>query len=133
MAGDAAKERYGQAYIAQGNGDLVSVTDFTANYTNNASQVDTLRVKAAGYTPGIDTAIVSFNFVVGGTTGFERNFLRQCQRMEIVSLRVKLPDGRTLSYDGVYQNVDLNCPLDAAVTGSITFIGKLEAQAALAA
>ncbi len=132
MAGNASKERFGQAFIAQGNGDLVSVTDFTANLTSNAQQKHTLRRRGAGFTLGVQEATVSFNFLVGGTLGFERNFLRDCQKGIVRQLRVKMPDAAVLVYEGVYQTVDLNAPLDDAVNGSITFIGKLEEQSAAA-
>jgi len=126
------QEVFGKAYIAQGNGDLVTVTDFSVTLTNNAQQKHTLRRKGAGITLGTEESTVTFNFLIGGTNGFERSFLRDCQRGTIRQLRAKMPDadGKVLTYDGVYQSVDINGPLDDAVNGSATFIGKLESQAA---
>jgi len=130
MAGESKQEVFGQAFLAQGNGDLVSVTDFTLGLTNGGQQKHSLRKKGLGVTLGVEASTVSFNFLIGGTTGFERPFLRDCQRGTVKQLRAKMPDGTNLVYNGIYTQLDITGPLDDAVTGAATFVGKLENQAA---
>lgn len=118
---------YPQAFIAQGNGDLVQVTDFTASLTNNAKQKHTLRRKGAGITLGTEESTVTFNSIID-EDGPERDYWRDAQRGNIKQLRVKIPGGKVLTYNGTYKDVNLDGPLDDATKVSVTFIGKLEDQ-----
>jgi hypothetical protein len=128
---DNEQELFAKAFIAQGNGDLVRVTNFNLTFTNNGKQVHTLREDGAGVTLGVRECTISFDFVVG-ENGFERNYVKDIQDGKIVQLRSKFPGGRVLTANGIYTNVSLDAPLDDAVKGSINFVGKLEKQRAAA-
>lgn len=118
---------YPQAFLAQGNGDLLQVTNFTLNLTNNAKQVHTLRRKGSGVTLGTEESTVGFDFAID-EDGAERDYWKDVQRGTIRQLRAKIPGGKTLTVNGAYQGVDLDAPLDDATKGSASFIGKLEDQ-----
>lgn len=128
---DNEQELFAKAFIAQGNGDLVRVTNFNVTTTNNGKQVHTLREDGAGVTLGVRESTVSFDFVVG-ENGFERNYVKDVQDGKILQLRCKFPGGKVLTLNGIYTNVSLDAPLDDAVKGSIQFVGKLEKQRAAA-
>ena len=117
--------RYPQAYLAQGNGDLIQVTDFRITFANGAKLVHTLRRKGAGLTFGNPECTVSFNSAVD-EDGPERNYWKAAQRGEIKQLRAKIPGGVTLTINGAYSGVDLDGPLDAETKTAKNFIGKLE-------
>lgn len=121
---DSEQLIYPQAFIAMGNGDLMQVTDFTINLTNNAKQVHTLRRKGAGVTLGTEETTVSFNFKID-EDGPERNYWADVKRGTIRQLRAKGPNV-SWTINGAYQSVDLSAPLDDAVQGSATFIGRME-------
>lgn len=131
MANGTEQELFAKAFLAQGNGDLVRVTNFKVTTTNNGKQVHTLREDGAGVTLGVRESTVTFDFVVG-ENGFERTYIKDVQDGKIVQLRAKFPGGKVLTLNGIYTSVDLDAPLDDAVKGSITFIGKLEKQRAAA-
>jgi hypothetical protein len=128
---DNEQELFAKAFIAQGNGDLVRVTNFNVTTTNNGKQVHTLREDGAGVTLGVRESTVSFDFVLG-ENGFERNYVKDIQDGKIVQLRAKLPGGKVLTLNGIYTNVSIDAPLDDAVKGSMSFVGKLEKQRAAA-
>lgn len=128
---DNEQELFAKAFLAQGNGDLVRVTNFQVTTTNNGKQVHTLREDGAGVTLGVRESSVSFDFVVG-ENGFERNYVKDIQDGKIVQLRAKFPGGKVLTLNGIYTNVSLDAPLDDAVKGSMSFVGKLEKQRAAA-
>jgi hypothetical protein len=117
---------YPQAFIAQGNGDLLQVTNFTLSFTNGAKLKHTLRRKGAGHTLGNPETTVTYDAEID-EDGPERNYWRDAQRGTIRQLRAKIPGGRTtLTVNGVYSQVDLDGPLDDATKVKCTFIGKLE-------
>lgn len=115
---------YPKAFIAQGNGDLVQVTNFSITLTNNAKQVHTLRKKGAGITLGTQESTVSFDFVID-EDGPERNYWRDVMAGTIRQLRAKGPNV-SWTLNGAYQSCDLDAPLDDATKGSATFIGHME-------
>lgn len=125
------QELFAKAFIAQGNGDLVRVTNYQVKYTNNGKQVHTLREDGAGVTLGVRESNISFDFVIG-ENGFERNYIKDIQDGKIVQLRCKVPGTRVLTHNGIYTEITLDAPLDDAVKGSVTFVGKLEKQRAAA-
>jgi len=131
MADGTEQELFAKAFLAQGNGDLVRVTDFSVTTTNNGKQVHTLREDGAGVTLGVRESTVSFNFVVG-ERGFERNYIKDVQDGKIVQLRAKFPGGKVLTLNGIYTNVKLDGSIDDATKGSCEFVGKLEKQRAAA-
>ena len=106
---------------------MVQVTNFTVNLTNNAKQVHTLRRKGAGFSMGTEESTVSFDFAID-EDGAERDYWRDVQKGNVKQLRAKLPGGKTLVVNGVYQSLDLDAPLDDMTKGSASFIGKLEDQ-----
>ncbi len=117
---------YPQAFLAQGNGDLVQVTNFSMTLTNNAKQKHTLRRKGAGVTLGTQETTVTFDFEID-ENGPERNYWKDVMRGTIRQLRGKVPGGKTtLTVNGVYSGCDLDGPLDDATKGSATFIGHME-------
>lgn len=116
---------YPQAFLAQGNGDLVQVSNFTVTLTSNAKQVHTLRRKGAGVTLGTEETTVTFDFAID-EDGPERNYWRDVKRGTIRQLRAKIPGGAVLTINGVYSACDLDAPLDDATKGSCTFIGRME-------
>lgn len=120
-------EFFPKAFLAQGNGDLVQVSDFNLKTGNGGKQKHTLRRPGAGVTKGVDESTITFNFLVG-ENGFERDYIRDIQQGKIVNLRAKVPGGAVLSYTGIYTEITLDAPLDDAVKGSVTFVGALEDQ-----
>lgn len=121
-------EVFSKAYLAQGNGDLVRVTNFTINYGNGGKQVHTLREDGAGVTLGVRETSVSFDFPIGDTIGMERAYVKAIQDGTIVQLRAKIPGRKVFTMNGIYNAITLDAPLDDAVKGSCTFVGKLERQ-----
>lgn len=118
--------KYPQAYLAMGNGDLVSVTNFTVTLTNNGRQVHTLRRKGAGVLLGTQESTVTFDFVIS-EDGPERNIWRDVMRGTIRQIRAKAPGGKTtLTLNGMFTGCDLDGPLDDATKGSATFVGHME-------
>ncbi|MFZ5896812.1 MAG: hypothetical protein ACOY0T_37495 [Myxococcota bacterium] len=116
---------YPQSYLAQGNGDLVQVTDFKVAMTNKGKQVHTQRNPGAGVVKGKPECTVTFNFVID-EGGAERNYWRDVQKGIIRQLRAKTPGGRTLVINGMYTTCDLNAPLEDATGGSCTFVGRMD-------
>lgn len=116
---------YPQAYLAQGNGDLVEVTDFSVNLTNGAKQHHTMRKPGAGIVFTPDECTVSFNSALS-EDGAERNYWSDAQKKKIKQLRAKLPGGTTLTINGSYKDVNLDAPIDAATKVACTFVGVLE-------
>jgi hypothetical protein len=117
---------YPQAFIAQGNGDLMQVTNFNVTLTNNGKQVHTLRRKGAGVSRGVQESTVSFDFVID-EGGPERNYWRDVIRGIIRQIRAKVPGpSMVLTLNGMYTGVDLDGPLDAATKGSAKFVGHME-------
>jgi hypothetical protein len=124
---DNELEVFPRAYIAQGNGDLVKVTNLSWGIQNGAKIKHTLRKPGAGATVGPSEVMISFDFLIG-EDGFERDYIRDCQQGNIRQLRTKVPGGAVLTTNGVYQSVDLDGPLDDAVKGSCKFVAALEEQ-----
>lgn len=120
---------FSKAFLAQGNGDLVLVTNYSSKLSNGAKQKHTLRQAGAGITMGVTEAEITFDFLIG-ENGFERDYVRAIQRGQLVQLRSKVPGGAVLTYNGAYSNLQMDMPLDDAVKGTVTFIGKLEEQRA---
>lgn len=116
---------YPQAFLAQGNGDLMQVTNFRIAFTNNSKQVHTIRKKGAGFTMGNPECTVTFDAALD-ENGLERDYYKAARKGEIKELRAKLPGGVTKVVSGIYQAVDCDGPLDDAVKVSCTFIGRLE-------
>jgi hypothetical protein len=117
---------YPQAFLAQGNGDLLQVSNFTVTLTNNGKQVHTLRRKGAGVTMGTQETNVTFDAVID-EGGAERNYWRDVMRGTIRQIRAKAPGGKTVcTVNGMYKQCDLDGPLDDATKVSCTFIGHME-------
>lgn len=127
MAQTNEVEFYGKAFLAQGNGDLVTVTNYSVKMSNGAKQKHTLRRPGAGMTKGLRENEITFDFLIG-ENGFERDFVRDMDEGKVKQLRSKLPGGATLVYNGCYSDLQLDAPLDDAVKGTITFKGKMEDQ-----
>ena len=127
----AEQELFAKSFIAQGNGDLVRVTNYNVKFTNNGKQVHTLREDGAGVTLGVRESTISFDFVVG-ENGFEREYIKDIQDGKIVQLRAKIAGGKVLTHNGIYTTISLDAPLDDATKGSIEFVGKLDKQRAAA-
>ena len=110
---------YPKAFIAQGNGDLVQVVNFSITLTNNAKQVHTLRKKGAGITLGTQESTVSFEFVID-EDGPERNYWADVMAGTIRQLRAKGPriswtlNGATSAGSGTAVSASAN----ALVTGA---------------
>lgn len=118
-------ESYDQAYLAQGPGDFVQVTNFNISTTVNAKVKHTLRRAAAGVVLGRGEATVSFDLIVD-ETGPERAFHNDMITGREVQLRAKIPGGEVLTLDGKYGNITVDAPLDDAVKYSVGFMGKLK-------
>ncbi len=114
-----------KAAIAQGAGDLVSVTNFNVDFTNNAKVKHTLRRKAAGITLGNEECTVKFD-LEADETGLERDFITDVKRGTIKQLRIKLPGATTLVCKGAYSQASIDQPMDDACKVSMTFIGSLD-------
>ena len=119
-----SQEFFPTGRIALGNGDLVNVTNLKVSYSNNSAQVDTLRQENAGFTKGKKSCTVTFDAVVG-EYGEEADWFAYIQAVAKQQIRIKIP-GRTIPVNGVFTSIDLDVPLDAAITESLTFIGRLE-------
>lgn len=120
-----AQRKYGQSYVAQGNGDFVQCTSFTVTTTNNGKQVHTLREKGSGYVLGVEESTIKMEFAISDA-GPERDFHRQLKEGEPVLLRVKIPGGDVFSYNGVYTGVDMDGSLDDATKFSVNFVGHMD-------
>lgn len=116
---------YPKAFIAQGGGDFISVQNFSTGLTNNAKQVHTLREKGSGVTLGTQESTVSFDCVIS-EDGPERDFWRQCQEGERIQIRTKVPGGSVHTYNGVYNTINMDAPLDDATKVNASFIGHME-------
>jgi len=116
--------KYPQAFLAQGNGDLMQVTDFTVTVSNKGKQQHTLRRPQAGVVKGKPETKVSFNFAID-EDGIERPYIEDVLDGTIRQLRVKLPGGKTITIDGMYTDCTLNGPLEDATNGSAAFVGKI--------
>lgn len=114
-----------KAFIAQGNGDLVQVQNFTVTLTNNGTQIHTLRQKGAGVTLGTQETTVTFDAAIS-EDGSERNYWKDCMRGTIRQLRAKLPGRTVLIVNGIYTGVDFDGPIDGAAKVSCTFVGHME-------
>lgn len=112
-----------KSYIAMGSGDLGQVTDFNARTNNGAKQVHTLRNPQGGITFGPGESAVSANFVIG-EDGLERDYVRMVEKRQLKQLRVKIPHGEVWTYNGAFQEVQINGSIDDATKGSFTFVGK---------
>lgn len=120
----AEQKFYPKGKIAMGNGDLVDVTNISFEISNGAKQISTLRRKQAGFTLGPGEGKVSFSSVIS-EGGLERDYFKDCQKGKAAQLRIKLPGGLTLTYNGVYSSVKGDMPLDDATKVDCEFIGKL--------
>lgn len=116
---------YGRGRIAAGSGDLIDVTNIKLTTTNNAKQVHTIRRGAAGVTLGNQETTVTFDCAIG-EDGLERDYMKAVQKGIVQQVRIKVP-GETYTVNGVYKDTDFTLPLDAEITLSMTFIGRLEA------
>jgi hypothetical protein len=112
---------YPKAAIAMGNGDLVQVTNFNFDFTNNAKLKHTLRRKVAGVVKGNEEGTLKFDLEID-ETGPERDYFNLIKTGEIKQVRAKLPGGMTLVLKGAYQQLSLDQPLDDACKMSLTFI-----------
>lgn len=115
---------YERGRIAMGSGDLIDVTNVKIDLTNNGKQVHTLRQKGAGNVLGTEETTVTFDYVVSDQ-GEEADYFAMCKNGTIKQLRLKIP-GRTMTVNGIYKDVSIEMPLDDAIKGSCTFIGKME-------
>lgn len=115
---------YPRGRIAQGNGDLIDVTNIKLDHTNNAKQVHTIRQKGAGVTMGTEECTVTFDIAVS-EDGLERDYINFVKKGRIKQLRLKIP-GETITVNGVYQTDSFELPLDAEIKLSMTFIGHME-------
>src|SRR4051812_22190387 len=122
----AEQKRYPQAFLAQGNGDFMSCTNFSIKTTTNAKQIHTLREKGSGFTLGRTETTISADMVVS-EDGPERNFYRDLLQGKPIQIRAKIPGGDVVTVNGVYSSVDLDAPLDDAVKISLSLVGKQEA------
>ena len=117
--------RYPQAYLAMDNGDLVQVTNFTANITNNAKQKHTLRKSGAGISFGVTESTVNFDSIID-EDGAERDYWKAVKLKQLKQILIKEPGGRALTYNGAFQSLGADGPLDDAYKLSPVFIGHLE-------
>jgi len=113
--------KFPQAYIAEGAGDLMQVTDWTLDYTNNGKVQHTLRRPGAGAVKGKPAGMISFNFAID-EDGLERDYISRVRDGTFHEIRCKLPGGLTLTASGMYSAMKLNGPLEDATTGSATFV-----------
>lgn len=123
MATGDEQLNYPKAKIAMGSGDLVDVINVKGKLTNNAKQVHTLRKRGAGITLGTEESSVSFTSAIS-ENGVERDYWKLCKKGTKTQLRIKIPGGKTLVYNGVYKTVDTDGPIDDAVKVECEFIGK---------
>ena len=117
--------RYPQAWLAMDNGDLIQVTDFTINTTNNAKQKHTIRRRGSGISFGVEESTITFNTIID-EDGPERDYWQAVENKQIKQIRAKIPGGRVLTYNGAYQSLGLTGPLDDATQLSPTFVGHKE-------
>jgi hypothetical protein len=113
--------KYPKAAIAQGAGDLVQVTNFNLDYTNNAKLKHTLRRKASGITLGVEEGTLKFDIEID-ESGMERDYITFVKTGAVKQVRAKLPGGTTLVLKGAYSQFSLDQPMDDACKLSMTFI-----------
>jgi hypothetical protein len=115
---------YPQAYLALDGGDLVECTDFNTGLTLNAKQKHTLRKRGSGIAWGTEESTVTYNSLIP-ETGPERAYWKDAKARRIKQIRMKIPGGAVMIYNGAYDQVNLNGPLDDATTVSVVFKGHL--------
>lgn len=110
--------------IAQGNGDLVQVTNVRHRVSNNAKLMHTLRRTPAGVFRGpIDTEL-SFD-AANDENGFERDYWDQLKKGTIKQFRIKIP-GETINVTGMVSERTVETSTDDVIKYSITVVGKTE-------
>lgn len=121
MAGKRGKLKFPQAYIAEGAGDLMQVTDWSLDYSNKGKPIHTQRMPGAGASKGKPDGTVTFNFVID-EEGLERDYIARVRDGSFHEMRIKLPGGLTMNIPGMYTSIKLNGPLEDATSGSATFL-----------
>lgn len=120
---------YPKSRIALGAGDLVQVTNFTADTTNNAKVKHTLRKKAAGATTGTEETSLKFDMDVD-ENGIERDYLTMIKTGTTQKVRCALPGGETRLFTGIASKETIDQPLDDAMKVSIEMVGRFERNSA---
>jgi hypothetical protein len=117
--------KYPKAAIAQGAGDLVTVTNFNIDITNNAKLKHTLRMVAAGVSFGVQEGTLKFDIEIS-EAGLERDFIDDVKKGTIRQIRAKLPGGSTLVCKGAYSQASIDQPMDDACKVSMTFVCRVD-------
>ena len=115
--------RYPQPWLAMDNGDLIDVTDFNVSTNYGTKQKHTIRQRGAGLSFGVEESTISFNSIIS-ENGFERDYWKDAEQKKIKQIRVKWPGGAIHTYNGGYQSVAGNGPLDDATTVACVFVGR---------
>jgi len=111
-----------RAQISMGAGDLVQVTSFSYSYTNNAKLKHSLKRSPSGKTLGNKEVSGKFHMEID-EDGPERDVHARIDTGEEVNLRFKLPS-YTKNFVGLLSSVDVEGPLDDAVSFDVAFLGK---------
>ena len=122
MAGTST-EQFGRGYLAAGNGELVHVQNFKISVVNNGKIVHTISRSPAGTTRGNIECTVTYQSA-WGTEGQDLDSLKKILTAEATQLRGKF-DGVTVVCEGIFTSNDIDAPLDAENTESLTFIGSV--------
>ena len=110
--------------LAQGNGDLVQVTNVRHRISNNAKLQHTLRRSPSGIFRGpIDTEL-SFD-AASDEDGFERDYFDDIRKGTIKQYRIKVP-GETINVTGMVSERTVETSTDDVIKYSITIMGKTE-------
>lgn len=121
MAAPNGPLKFPQAYIAEGPGDLMQVTNWSLDYSNAGKVIHTQRRPGAGVVKGKAVGQITFNFVID-EGGMERDYIARVRDGTLHELRHKVPGGLTLNSQGMYTNMKLDAPLEDATSGSCTFV-----------
>lgn len=115
--------KYTKGFIAEGNGNLIAVTNIKVDTTNNGKQVHTLMRPNAGNVLGVEETTVTFDSVVS-EDGIEKDYFSRVKNGTEKQIRVKIP-GTTMTVDGIYKDLSFDLPLDDSIKLSMTFIGHM--------
>ncbi len=114
---------YVHGALAMGSGDLIDITNFKVDFTNNGKVISTMRESASGATVGTKECTITFDAVISDQ-GEEADWIKLVETGKFKQLRAKFP-GRDINAIGIYTDVSYDASMDDAIKVSLTFKGKM--------
>lgn len=122
MANDDILRSYPTGQFALGKGELVQITSFEWDFTNNAKAVATLREKMSGVTTGSQPVTGSFEIVVPAE-GPERDYFQLVESGSPQQGTVKIP-GVTKALRLVISKIRGSITIEDGVKMTAEYVGK---------